>query len=47
VPHLRGYGTTRFLSGAAIRNGEPAAVAVDIIVLMDALENREGRRRRL
>jgi pimeloyl-ACP methyl ester carboxylesterase len=38
VPHLRGYGTTRFLSGDAIRNGEPAAFAVDIIALMDALE---------
>ena len=29
VPHLRGYGTTRFLSGEAIRNGEQAALAVD------------------
>jgi pimeloyl-ACP methyl ester carboxylesterase len=37
VPHLRGYGTTRFLSGDAIRNGEPAALAVDVIALMDAL----------
>jgi pimeloyl-ACP methyl ester carboxylesterase len=37
VPHLRGYGTTRFLSGDAIRNGEQAAFAVDIIALMDAL----------
>jgi pimeloyl-ACP methyl ester carboxylesterase len=37
VPHLRGYGTTRFLSGDAIRNGEPAAFAVDIIALMDSL----------
>jgi pimeloyl-ACP methyl ester carboxylesterase len=37
VPHLRGYGTTRFRSGDAIRNGEPAAFAVDIIALMDAL----------
>jgi pimeloyl-ACP methyl ester carboxylesterase len=38
VPHLRGYGTTRFLSGEAIRNGEQAALAVDIIALMDALK---------
>ncbi|MEP6838324.1 MAG: alpha/beta hydrolase [Bradyrhizobium sp.] len=38
VPHLRGYGTTRFLAGEAIRNGEPAALAVDIIDLMDALK---------
>src|SRR4051795_3074932 len=38
VPHLRGYGTTRFLSGEAVRNGQQAALAVDIIALMDALK---------
>jgi pimeloyl-ACP methyl ester carboxylesterase len=38
VPHLRGYGITRFLSSEAIRNGEPAAFAVDISALMDALK---------
>lgn len=38
VPHLRGYGTTRFLSGETPRNGQQAAVAVDIIALMDALK---------
>src|SRR5690349_6522348 len=38
VPHLRGYGTTRFLASEAVRNGEPAALAVDIIALMDALK---------
>src|SRR5436853_1599706 len=38
VPHLRGYGTTRFLSGEAVRNGEPAALAGDIIALMDGLK---------
>ncbi|MFT4116937.1 alpha/beta fold hydrolase [Bradyrhizobium sp.] len=37
VPHLRGYGTTRFLSEATMRNGEPAALAADIVALMDAL----------
>jgi pimeloyl-ACP methyl ester carboxylesterase len=37
VPHLRGYGTTRFLSGETLRNGEQAALAVDVIALMDAL----------
>ncbi|OAF01288.1 alpha/beta hydrolase [Bradyrhizobium centrolobii] len=37
VPHLRGYGTTRFLSPDTMRNGEPAALAVDIVALMDAL----------
>jgi pimeloyl-ACP methyl ester carboxylesterase len=38
VPHLRGYGTTRFLSDGTFRNGQPAAVAIDLIALMDALE---------
>jgi pimeloyl-ACP methyl ester carboxylesterase len=37
VPHLRGYGTTRFLSEDAMRNGQQAALAVDVINLMDAL----------
>ena len=30
VPHLRGYGTTRFASDAAPRNGQQAALAVDL-----------------
>jgi pimeloyl-ACP methyl ester carboxylesterase len=38
VPYLRGFGTTRFLSDATLRNGEQAALAVDVIALMDALE---------
>ncbi|WFU59544.1 alpha/beta hydrolase [Bradyrhizobium pachyrhizi] len=38
VPHLRGYGTTRFLSSDAMRSGQPVAVAADIIALMDALK---------
>jgi pimeloyl-ACP methyl ester carboxylesterase len=38
VPHLRGYGTTRFRSDQALRNGEQAALAVDVIAFMDALE---------
>jgi pimeloyl-ACP methyl ester carboxylesterase len=38
VPHLRGYGTTRFLSSETIRNGQQGALAVDIIALMDALK---------
>jgi pimeloyl-ACP methyl ester carboxylesterase len=38
VPYLRGYGTTRFLSDATVRNGQPAAIAVDTIALMDALK---------
>lgn len=38
VPYLRGYGTTRFLSNATFRNGQQAAVALDVIALMDALK---------
>ena len=38
IPHLRGHGTTRFLSGDAVRNGQPSAVATDTIALLDALE---------
>jgi pimeloyl-ACP methyl ester carboxylesterase len=38
VPHLRGHGTTRFVSDATIRNGQPAAIALDTIALMDALK---------
>src|ERR1700750_2794993 len=38
VPHLRGFGTTRFLSEATPRNGEQAVLAVDALALIDALE---------
>ena len=38
VPHLRGYGNTRFLSASTARNGQQSAVAADIIALMDALK---------
>jgi pimeloyl-ACP methyl ester carboxylesterase len=38
VPHLRGYGTTHFLSSDTMRNGQQSVVAVDIIALMDALK---------
>jgi len=38
VPYLRGYGTTRFLSEDTLRNGQQAALAVDAIALMDALD---------
>lgn len=38
VPHLRGYGTTRFRSADTPRNGQQAVLAVDIIALMDALK---------
>src|SRR5262245_14740748 len=38
VPYLRGYGATRFLSSETFRNGQPSAVALDIVALMDALK---------
>jgi len=38
VPHLRGYGSTRFLSNDTFRNGQPSVVALDAIALMDALK---------
>ena len=42
VPYLRGYGTTRFLSEATMRNGQPSAVVFDTIALMDALKIRQA-----
>ena len=38
VPYLRGYGATRFLSDDTLRNGQPAALALDVIALLDALK---------
>jgi pimeloyl-ACP methyl ester carboxylesterase len=38
VPFVRGYGSTRFRSPETPRNGEPAALAVDVTDLMDALK---------
>jgi pimeloyl-ACP methyl ester carboxylesterase len=38
APYLRGYGATRFRSADTFRNGQPAAVALDAIALMDALK---------
>ena len=38
APWLRGYGTTRFLSADTPRNGQQAALATDVIALMDALK---------
>jgi pimeloyl-ACP methyl ester carboxylesterase len=37
VPHLRGYGSTRFLSEETPRNGQQAVLAVDAVALLDAL----------
>src|SRR5436190_13379448 len=42
VPYLRGYGPTRFLSSETFRNGQPSAIAVDILALMDALKINEA-----
>jgi pimeloyl-ACP methyl ester carboxylesterase len=38
VPYLRGYGSTRFRSDETVRNGEQAALAVDAVAFLDALE---------
>jgi len=38
VPYARGYGTTRFLTTETLRNGQPSALAVDVIDLMNALK---------
>ncbi|KAI0104631.1 Alpha/Beta hydrolase protein [Nemania sp. FL0031] len=37
VPYTRGFGPTRFLSAATMRTGQQAALALDIISLLDAL----------
>jgi pimeloyl-ACP methyl ester carboxylesterase len=42
VPYLRGYGPTRFLSSETFRNGQPAALALDLIALMDALKIKKA-----
>jgi pimeloyl-ACP methyl ester carboxylesterase len=38
VPYLRGYGATRFLARETFRNGQPAALATDVIDFMNALK---------
>lgn len=42
IPYLRGYGSTNFLSSETLRNGEPAALASDVIALMDALDIKKA-----
>ena len=42
VPYVRGCGTTRFRSAETFRNGQPAAVATDLIDFMDALAIRKA-----
>jgi len=38
VPYVRGHGPTRFLASETFRNGQPSAVAVDLVAFMDALK---------
>ncbi len=42
VPYLRGYGSTRFLSGTTVRNGQQSVLARDTVDLMDALKIRKA-----
>lgn len=38
IPHLRGYGTTRFLSADTPRNGQQASFTADALAFLDALK---------
>src|SRR5690349_6833956 len=38
VPYLRGHGPTRFLDAATTRSGQQAAIASDVLGLLDALD---------
>jgi pimeloyl-ACP methyl ester carboxylesterase len=42
VPDLRGFGTTRFLAGDAVRNGQKTALALDTIAVLDALGTEQA-----
>jgi pimeloyl-ACP methyl ester carboxylesterase len=42
MPYARGYGDTHFLSGKTVRNGQPAALASDVIDFMDALKIKQA-----
>ena len=42
VPYARGYGSTTFLSSGTPRTGQPSALAVDTIALMDALNIKQA-----
>jgi pimeloyl-ACP methyl ester carboxylesterase len=42
VPYNRGYGMTRFLSNETARTGQPSALAVDAVALMDALNIKQA-----
>ncbi|NWB96494.1 alpha/beta hydrolase [Pseudomonas gingeri] len=42
MPYARGYGETHFLSANTVRNGQPAALASDVIDFMDALKIKQA-----
>jgi len=42
MPYARGYGDTQFLSRQTLRNGQPAALASDVIDFMDALKIKQA-----
>lgn len=42
IPYARGYGDTHFLSDKTLRNGQPAALASDVIDFMDALKIKKA-----
>src|SRR6202048_4980079 len=42
VPYLRGYGPTRFRDPAPPRAGQQAALASDLLALMDALDLKQA-----
>lgn len=42
VPYLRGFGQTRFLSSETFRSGQQAALATDLVALMNSLSIEKG-----
>ncbi len=42
IPYARGYGDTHFRSDKTVRNGQPAALASDVIDFMDALKIKKA-----
>ncbi|SED36143.1 Pimeloyl-ACP methyl ester carboxylesterase [Bradyrhizobium erythrophlei] len=42
VPYARGYGSTKFLSSETFRTGQPSALALDTVCLMDALNIKQA-----
>ena len=42
ISYARGYGDTHFLSDKTVRNGQPAALASDVIDFMDALKIKKA-----